>query len=87
MSKILSLIRIKTVLSMDFDNTKLYLPFMFCFRGRIYELSDLSFTFYREFRFCMYSGLYETEDEIFHPINSHIKITLKKQFTLLEEFE
>jgi hypothetical protein len=87
MSKLLTLIRIKTVLSMNFDGIRLYLPFMFCFRGRLYELSDLSFTFYKEFRFCMYSGLYETEIEAFHPINAQILFVLKKQFNLFEEFE
>jgi hypothetical protein len=87
MSKLLTLIRIKTVLSMSFDDTKLHLPFMFCFRGRIYELSDLSFTFYKEFRFCMYSGLYDKEEEVFHPISAHILITLRKQFSLLENLE
>lgn len=87
MSKLLTLIRIKAVLSMNFDDIRLYLPFMFCFRGRLYELSDLSFTFYKEFRFCMYSGVYKTEIETFHPISAHIILTLKKQFNLFEEFE
>jgi hypothetical protein len=87
MSKILTLIRIKTILSMNFDNHRLYLPFKFCFRGRIYELSDLSFTFYKEFRFCMYSGIYENETESFHPISAQISITLEKQFILFEDFK
>lgn len=87
LSKLLTLIRINTVLSMKFDDIKIYLPFMFCFRGRIYELSDLSFTFYKEFRFCMYTGFYETEVENFHPISTHINFTLMKQFNLFEKFE
>jgi hypothetical protein len=87
MSKLQTLIRIETVLSMDFDNLALFLPFMFCSRGRIYELSDISFTFYKEFRYCTYSGVYENENEKFHPINAQIANTIKKQFHLFEEFE
>lgn len=87
LSKLLTLIRIKTTLSMNFDNLELYLPFMFCFRGRIYELSDLSFTFYKEFRFCTYSGTYKDESGLFHPINAQILNTIEKQFVLLEKFE
>lgn len=86
LSKILTLIRIKEILLMSFDNTQLYLPFMFCFRGRIYELSDLSFTFYKEFRFCLYKGEYTTEEENFHPINSQILSVIDQQFILAERF-
>lgn len=86
LSEILTLIRIKTVLDMDFDNKELFLPFMFCFRGRVYELSDLSFTFYKEFRYCAYSGVYESEYEVFHPINKQINGTLDNQFYLFKDY-
>lgn len=86
LSKLLTLIRIKAVLSERFDDLKIYLPFMFCFRGRIYELGDLSFTFYREFRFCLYTGFYETEVEHPHPISTKINLTLEKQFVLFDRF-
>lgn len=86
LSHILTLIRIKTILSADFDNKKLYLPFMFCFRGRVYELGSLSFTFYKEFRFCMYSGVYENEIETFHPINSQVNGTIDGQFHLFNKY-
>jgi len=87
LSKILTLIRLKTVLSMNFNDIKLYLPFMFCFRGRVYELSDLSFTFYKEFRFCLYTGFYEKEEENFHPINSQINKVIEDQFNLLNKYD
>lgn len=87
MSKLQTLIRIETILTMNFDNIELFLPFMFCSRGRIYELSDISFTFYKEFRYCAYSGIYKNENEKFHPINAQILITIKKQFYLFEKFE
>lgn len=86
LSKLLTLIRIKKILSLNFDNKKLYYPFMFCFRGRIYELSDLSFTFYKEFRYCLYSGLYEEEEEKFHPISYQITSVLDTQFVYFEKF-
>lgn len=86
LSEILTLIRIKTTLDMDFDNKELFLPFMFCFRGRVYELSDLSFTFYKEFRYCAYSGIYEKECETFHPINKQINSTIDDQFYLFKKY-
>jgi hypothetical protein len=72
---------------MDFDDKKLYLPFMFCFRGRLYELSNLSFTFYKEFRYCAYSGVYENENELFHPISSQINSTIDDHFYLFKKFQ
>jgi hypothetical protein len=87
LSSVLTLIRIKTILSMNFDNKKLHLPFMFCFRGRVYELSNLSFTFYKEFRFCLYSGIYDIEDELFHPINSQINTTLENYFYFFKKYD
>lgn len=86
LSKILTLIRIKAILNTQIDNKELFLPFMFCFRGRIYELGSLSFTFYKEFRFCAYSGYYEEEIEKFHPINSQINNTLDDLFYLLKKY-
>ena len=87
LSNLLTIIRIKTILEMKFDGVKLFLPFMFCFRGRVYELSDLSFTFYKEFRFCLYTGFYDEEREKFHPINSQINSTVDAQFNLLNKFD
>lgn len=88
LSKLLTLIRIKKILSLNFDNKKLYYPFMFCFRGRIYELSDLSFTFYKEFRYCLYGGVYEEgeESEKFHFLNSKITEVIDSQFVHFEKF-
>jgi hypothetical protein len=86
LSEILTLIRIKTILDMDFNEKEIFLPFMFCFRGRIYDLGNLSFTFYKEFRFCSYSGIYENEDEKFHPINNQIFSTLDDHFYLFKNF-
>jgi hypothetical protein len=82
----MSLIRIKTILSLNFDNKRLFLPFKFCFRGRIYELSELSFTHYKEFRYCMYSGIYTSETENFHPINSQINNTIDTNFVFLQKY-
>jgi hypothetical protein len=86
LSKILTLIRIKTILDMYFSDKELFLPFMFCFRGRVYELGDLSFTFYKEFRYCVYSGVYGDESEMFHPINSQINSTIDDHFHLFKKY-
>jgi hypothetical protein len=86
LSSILTLIRIKTALSINFENKELFLPFMFCFRGRVYELSNLSFTFYKEFRYCLYSGIYKEETELFHPINSQINSTIDDCFYLFKKY-
>ncbi len=86
LSKILTLIRIHTVLNLNFSNKELFLPFMFCFRGRIYELGNLSFTFYKEFRYCLYSGFYNKEEEKFHPINSQINNTIDENFHLFKKY-
>jgi hypothetical protein len=59
---------------------------MFCFRGRIYELGNLSFTFYKEFRYCLYSGFYNKEEENFHPINSQINNTIDENFHLFKKY-
>lgn len=87
LSDIHTLLRIRAVLELTFDNKKLYLPFMFCFRGRIYELGNLSFTFYKEFRFCMYSGEYSSEEEEFHPINSQTNGIVDEQFHLFKKYK
>lgn len=38
----------------DDESILYYLPFMFDFRGRIYKLSSISPTFFKEIRYCMY---------------------------------
>lgn len=86
LSIILTLIRIKSILDMNFDGKELFLPFMFCFRGRVYDLGNLSFTFYKEFRYCAYSGIYDDELEMFHPINSQINSTIDDYFYLFKKY-
>jgi len=71
---------------MNFDGKELFLPFMFCFRGRVYDLGNLSFTFYKEFRYCAYSGIYDDELEMFHPINSQINSTIDDYFYLFKKY-
>lgn len=52
----LNLIKLKTLLNLNIDNTKFFLPHTTCFRGRIYQLTEISYTFYIEFRYAMYFG-------------------------------
>lgn len=41
------------------QETKFYLPWKYDFRGRTYFFSEISFTFHKEFRLCMYTGYYK----------------------------
>lgn len=54
-----NVIKIKKILNLNLNEIKLYFPFKFDFRGRLYYLSDISITFYNEFRYCLHKGKYE----------------------------
>jgi hypothetical protein len=48
-----NLTKIKNILNLDIENKKIYLPFIFDFRGRLYYDSEVSPSFYKEFRYCI----------------------------------
>jgi DNA-directed RNA polymerase len=48
-------------LSTNIGDKKIFFPFEFDFRGRIYFFSLFSFTFQKEFRYCLYRGHYDKE--------------------------
>lgn len=72
-STILNIQRIKTILEMDLDDEKIYLPFSFDFRARLYLLSVISPTAYKEFRYCIHWGKYETLETKAHFMNKIIE--------------
>jgi hypothetical protein len=79
-----NLIRIKRLLGMDLHDKKIYLPFKVDFRGRTYFLSDISPTNFKEFRFCLHYGEYnslELEDHVFNQI---ITPELNKYISVIE---
>jgi hypothetical protein len=76
LSEILDLLRIYELLKIQNLNY-FYFPVNICFRGRAYFLSSTSFTFYKEFRYCLYSDIYENNFMLpFHPLNKKIEDTL-----------
>lgn len=46
------------------ENTCFYLPWKYDFRGRVYFFSDISFTFNKEFRWCMFTGYYTKLEDL-----------------------
>lgn len=82
-------IELKEILDMGFgEDEKFFLPWNYDFRGRTYYLSDISFTFSKEFRWCMYQGYYENEEDFkphWHAYNSKIFKILNQQTYLLNE--
>lgn len=78
-SQLLNLIRLNEILK-EKNEDFFYFPPIICFRGRTYFNSSISFTFYREFRYCLYLGYYDNDyKEPYHPLN-------KKWEKLLENY-
>lgn len=82
---LLDLMRLKKTLENVVENVPYFLPFFFDFRGRFYYLSDISPTFYKEFRFCFHKGKYENLETKFDPLNAQIRETLNKHLSLIDE--
>lgn len=90
-SKVISqyqnIIRLKKIIEIkELDNNKVYLPFRFDFRGRLYFLSDISPTYYREIRFCMNKGVYKCikKDTKFHILEILINNELDKYVNIID---
>lgn len=81
-------IELKEISNMHFNpEEKFFLPWNYDFRGRTYYLSDISFTFNKEFRWCMYQGYYANITELkpeWHPYNSKIQKILNEHINLLD---
>ena len=86
-SIILNLFKLKKISELNLENKKIYAPFIICFRGRFYTLSDVSFTFYKEFRYCTYMGFYDINknNEKFHKWNYKTIDVIFKYKYLLEQ--
>jgi hypothetical protein len=77
------LIRIYNLINNLKADTKIYLPFIFDFRGRLYYKSDVSPTFYTEMRYCMYNlneKIFREKNDIFEKVVS----TLQEYFFLIK---
>lgn len=85
-STLTKLVKLKNILSLDFDNRQIYFPIMFDFRSRKYSLSDISPTFNKEFRYCLYNGIYPKEyNGLSHVFNAVIQSTFDKYLHLLDK--
>lgn len=82
-SKIQNLLKIKSILNIDFENKEVYMPFSLDFRGRFYYSSEISISYYKEFRFCINLGKYNELRSNYHPFNDAINIEIKKYFNVL----
>lgn len=61
-TEICDLIRINEILR-NKKNILYYFPMILCFRGRIYYTSSISFTYYKEIRYCLHKGEYEINEK------------------------
>jgi hypothetical protein len=77
-SEILDLLRIYEILNTK-EDVFYYFPIILCFRGRTYFTSSISFTFYKELRYCLYLGDYdENFVQNFHRLNPKIEAIFDK---------
>ena len=81
-----SLIRQLQILNIETNECKIYLPFMFDFRGRLYYLSSASPTFYKEFRYCLWEGMYENLSTKTHYTNATIEKELDKTIHFIDNW-
>lgn len=87
-SLIANIIKLKNISDLKIFNRKIYLPVMFDFRSRKYSLSDISPTFYKEFRFCVFSGYYKNgEKPKDHIFNELIYPNLDKYLYMLQNLK
>nr|QCU82645.1 hypothetical protein [Pseudourostyla cristata] len=81
----LNLIKLINISLLDLTDLKIYTPHIICFRGRFSSLSDTSYTFNKEFRYCIYSGFYK-KDEIIEKSDVYVdkinKIIMNYKFLL-----
>jgi hypothetical protein len=86
-AEIIDLIRISEILKSDRE-ALYYFPVILCFRGRTYYTSSISFTFYKEIRYCLHKGL-DNENEICesHPLNIEINEIIDRHLYKINSIE
>ena len=84
LSEIMDLLRISEIIKKKND-IFFYFPIILCFRGRTYFRSSISFTFFKEFRSCLYTGHYKKDfKQQYHPLIKKIEQTLDKYIYKLD---
>ena len=88
-SKYLKCFIFENILKNYNSNTKYYLPFIMDFRGRKYDMTDISPTFFMELRYCIHLGEYDFNKDIkIHPLKEKIdNIILKKENLIKDIFK
>jgi hypothetical protein len=67
------------------NNIKYFIPFIIDFRGRKYDLTDISPTFFTELRYCLHLGKYDLEKDLRnHFLKEKIDNTMLKYSYLIE---
>lgn len=72
------------MIKLNLKNKKIFLSFSFDFRGRLYLESEISSTFYKEFRFVMHKRNYVNFETKFHFFNVFIESKLEKNFFIID---
>lgn len=78
--------RIEAILKFNYQGY-FYFPISLCFRGRTYYASSISFTSYKEFRYCLYDGFYDDLNIPFHPLNSKIEKAIEPHINQLKNIK
>jgi hypothetical protein len=79
-------LRLKKLAELDIEeDQKIFVPFMFDFRGRLYYTSSASLTFFTELRYCVHYGKYEKLESLQHPLLNKVNSIIKKYLPLLEK--
>lgn len=80
------LFKLNEILNLQLEGVKLFLPYLFGWRGRLYFLSDISLTHYKDFRYCSHQGVYEELKTKHHFLCDDIKSVLKKSHYLIDNW-
>jgi hypothetical protein len=66
------------------NNIKYYVPFKIDFRGRKYDMSEISPTFFSELRYCLHLGDYNLKKDIkYHFLNEKVNSIIIKYKNLI----
>lgn len=85
LTEILNMIRVFEIIN-NKNDTFFYFPVSLCFRGRTYFSSSIGFTLYKEFRYCLYTGEYDTDFSLpFHPLNKQIQNSLSSYMHFVDQ--
>jgi hypothetical protein len=69
------------------EDSDYYLPFLFDFRGRLYNTSSISPTFFTEIRYCIHFGKYDVSIPKKHQLSDKINNILSQYFNKIEEIK